>query len=78
MAELLKYSSPLSILVVNYQNKIMELQCPFRVEVKNDIGILIRGRIEQVELVKISTALKTVFIIKGEAYYYYHFNILID
>lgn len=78
LAELLKYASPYSILVVNYQNKIMELKCPFKVLVKNEVGKLIKGRIEKVELVKLSTNLKTVFIVKGEAYYYYHFNILID
>ena len=78
LAELLKYASPLSILVVTYQNKIIELKCPFRAELKNDIGILQKGKIELVEMVKISTSLITVFIIKGEAYYYYHFNILID
>ena len=56
----------------------MELKCPFKVLVKNEVGKLIKGRIEKVELVKISTNLKTVFIVKGEAYYFHHFNILID
>jgi len=78
LAELLKYASPYSILVINYQNKIMELKCPFRVVVKNDVGILIKSKIELVELVKISKNLKTVFIVKGKAYYYHHFYILID
>lgn len=78
LAELLKYASPYSILVVNYQNKIIELKCPFRVVVKNDIGVLIKSKIELVELVKISKNLKTVFIVNGKAYYYHHFNILTD
>jgi hypothetical protein len=78
MAELLKYASPYSILVVTYRNKIMELKVPFRVKLKHKIGDLIKGRIEEVELVKLSSNLKTVFIIREEAYYYYHFNILID
>jgi hypothetical protein len=78
MAELLKYASPYSILVVTYRNKIIELKVPFRVQIKNDVGNLIKGKIEEVELVKLSTNLKTVFVIKGDAYYYHWFNILID
>lgn len=78
IGELLKYSSPYSILVVTYRNKIIELKVPFRVQIKNDVGNLEKGKIEEVELVKLSTNLKTVFVIKGKAYYYHWFNILID
>ena len=78
LAELLKYASPYSILVVTYRNKIIELKVPFRVLLKNDVGNLVKGKIEEVELVKLSTNLKTVFIINEEAYYYHWFNILID
>ena len=78
MAELLKYASPYSILVVTYRNKIIELKVPFRVLLKKDVGNLVKGKIEEVELVKLSTNLKTVFIINEEAYYYHWFNILID
>jgi len=78
LAELLKYASPYSILVVTWQNKIIELKCPFKVEVKNEIGELIVGEVVVVELVKTSTNLKAVFIINGNAYYYFHFIILID
>jgi len=78
MGELLKYSSPYSILVVTYHNKIMELKCPFRVILKNDVGALKKGNVVKVNLVKLSTSLKTVFIIREEAYYYHWFNILID
>ena len=78
MAELLKYASPYSILVVTYQDKILELQCPFRVMIKANVGDLKQGNIVNVEMVKLSTKLKTVFKIKGDAYYYWHFNILID
>lgn len=77
MAELLKYASPYSILVVTYLNKVIELKCPFRVELKHDVGGLNQGDIVTVDLVKLSTNLKTVFIIKKEAFYYFHFNIII-
>ncbi|MAL22154.1 MAG: hypothetical protein CMP05_11855 [Xanthomarina sp.] len=75
-AELLRYSSPYSILVIKGRNKIIELQCPFEVELRHDIGVLIKGTVQSVEMVKLSTTMLTVFIIKGDAYYYYHFNIL--
>lgn len=78
LAELLRYASPYSIMVVTWQDRVMELRCPFRVQLKNDVGILTKGKIVEVEMVKLSTNLKTVFVIKGDAYYYYHFNILID
>lgn len=78
MAELLKYASPYSILVVTYRNKIIELRCPFRVELKHDIGDLNKSEIVNVDLVKLSTNLLTVFIIKNKAFYYFHFLILID
>lgn len=78
MAELLKYASPYSILVVTYRNKIIELRCPFRVELKHDIGDLNKSEIVIVDLVKMSTNLLTVFIIKNKAFYYFHFLILID
>lgn len=77
LAELLRYASPYSILVVAWRNKIIELKVPFRVQLKHDVGDLIKGKIEEVQLVKLSTSLKTVFVIKGQPYYYFHFNILV-
>lgn len=78
LAELLKYASPYSILVVTYYDKIMELNCPFRVMVRYNIGVLQKGSNQKVVMVKLSTNLKTVFIIDGNAYYYHHFDIIID
>lgn len=78
LAELLKYASPYSILVVTWQNKIVELHVPFKVQLKNDIGELIKGEIVEVEIVKLSKNLIKVFVISGDAYYYYHFNIIIE
>ncbi|MGJ5642890.1 hypothetical protein [Formosa sp. S-31] len=76
-AELLKYASPKSILVVNAKNRVIELKCPFKVETKHDIGCLKKAFMYDVESVKISTTMKTVFVIKGEVYYYHHFYILV-
>lgn len=77
LGELLKYSSPYSILVVTYQKKLIELYCPFKVKIKQDIGDLKIGGIVEVRMVKLATNLKTVFIIENKAYYYYYFDILI-
>ncbi len=77
-ASLLKYASPRSILVVTWENQIMELQCPFRVLVINEVGSLDYDSIVLVERVKVSTSMIMVFIIDNEAYYYHHFHILID
>tara|TARA_R110000796_G_scaffold37722_4_gene95171 strand:+ start:36892 stop:37143 length:252 start_codon:yes stop_codon:yes gene_type:complete len=77
-AEMLKYASPRSILVVTCSNKLIELECPFKVEVIQSVGTLDKGSIVVVKMVKISIALITVFMINNQAYYYYHFNILID
>jgi hypothetical protein len=78
LAELLKYASPYSILVVSWKGEVLELRCPFKVKVKNDIGVLVVGGIAEVEQVKISAKLITVFVIDGNAFYYYHFDIIID
>ncbi len=75
--ELLKYASPKSIWVVNYENKLMELECPFNVKCINDIGFLKTGEIYQVSYIKLSTDFKIVYLIEGKLYFYYHFTILI-
>lgn len=77
LIELLKYSSPESIWVVNYQNKLRELKCPFRVRAKYKIGRLEMGDVYFVTYVKLATNLKVVFMVDGLPYFYYHFEILI-
>ena len=75
---LLQYSSPKWLYVVTWNNVLKQLIVPFRVIVLDSIGCLIRGQIVYVEEVKITLNLTTVFIVEGSAFYYYHFNILID
>ncbi|MCR8667292.1 hypothetical protein NO995_06345 [Aestuariibaculum sp. M13] len=77
LAELLEYASPFSILVVTYKDEIVELRCPFKVVVINHVGELLKGDLATVEMVKIATNMKTVYVIDGKLYYYYHFNILV-
>lgn len=77
LAELLKYSSPKELWVITWNNILKRLFCPFRVKVLQDIGALKRGQIVLVREVKVTLELKTVYVIDKEAYYYYHFEILV-
>jgi hypothetical protein len=78
LAELLKYSSPKELYVVTWNNLLKTLFCPFKVNVLNGVGDFEKNQIVWVDEVKITSELKTVYIIRGKAYYYHHFNILID
>jgi hypothetical protein len=77
LAELLKDCSPMVIYVITWNNILKKVFCPFQVVVLNDIGGLYKGQQMWVELVKVTPEMKTVFIINGDAYYYYHFDIII-
>lgn len=77
LAELLKHSSPREIYVITWNNILKRLFCPFRVKVLQDIGTLKKGQIVLVQEIKVTLELKTVFIINNEAFYYYHFDILV-
>ncbi|MGO3156356.1 hypothetical protein [Mesonia sp.] len=78
LAELLKYSSPKQLYVVTWNNLLQLLSCPFKVQVKHAIGDLKQSETAWVDEVKITQDLTTVFVIKGRAYFYYHFEILIE
>ena len=77
LVELLKYSSPYTILVVTWENKLLELHCPFKILVKQNIGGLKVGENASVTMVKLSTNLITVFVIDDKAYFFYYFDIMI-
>lgn len=77
LAELLRYSSPKELYVITYENKLKLLICPFEVLVKYDIDSLKKHQIVLVDEVKITLELISVFIIKGRAYFYYHFEIIV-
>jgi hypothetical protein len=78
LGELLKYSSSEWIYVVTYRNELLQLFCPFRIVVLTSVGGLYKGQILHVSMVKVTKDLVTVFLINGDAYYFYHFEILID
>lgn len=76
LADVLKYSSPDNLYIITWNNLLKELFCPFQVVVKYKIGELEKGELVWVENVKVTVKLKTVYMIKGRAYYYDHFEIL--
>ncbi len=78
LAELLKYSSPKQLYVVTWNNLLKLLFCPFRVQVKHAIGDLKQLEIVWVQEVKVTQDFITVFVINGRAYFYYHFDILVE
>ena len=78
LADLLKFSNNKSLLIVSYNGELKELHCPFKVIVLNNVGSLKKGDIEFVNSVKITIKIITVYIIDKSAYYYFHFDIIID
>ena len=78
LAEILKYSSSEWIYVVTWNNLLKQIFTPFKVSVISDIGTLHKGQIVLVDQVKVTMELKTVFLIEGNAYFFFHFEILID
>ena len=78
LAEQLKYSSSKWVYIVSWNNLLKQMFCPFRVAVLKSVGPLKKGQIVWVQQVKVTMELKTVFVIDGSAYFYCHFDILID
>ncbi|MDD7913188.1 hypothetical protein [Polaribacter ponticola] len=76
LADLLKYISPFEILIVNSNNELECLKCPFKVKVKYDIGVLEKDEIVLVDKVKITRELLSVYVVKNQSYYCYHFTLI--
>lgn len=77
LAEQLMYSSPFEIYVVTWRNKLLLVRCPFKVVVLVNIGTLKQNQVVMVSKVKVTKEMKTVFIIKNAAYYYFYFDFVI-
>jgi hypothetical protein len=74
---LLKYSSPFSILVITKEDRLIELKCPFKVEVIKNVKNMMISQTKEVSQVKLATNNKLVYIIDQKPYYYYYFTILL-
>ena len=77
LAETLKYSSPRSLYVITWNNLLKKIFCPFKVVVIESVGELYYGEEVIVDEVKVDMELRTVYIIRGKGYYYYHFEIIV-
>ncbi len=76
-AFLLKYSTPHSILVVTAEDKLIELNWPFKVVVIKNVKNMMISEIKEVSQVKLATNNKLVYIIEDKPYFYNYFTILI-
>ncbi len=76
LAEVLRYSSPQILYIVTWNNLLKKLHCPFQVKAKQNIGSFKIGQVVEVEAVKVTSELRTVYIIKTRAFYYSHFVII--
>ncbi|MFT6638395.1 MAG: hypothetical protein ACJAYP_000972 [Flavobacterium sp.] len=77
LAETLKYSSPRVLYIITWNNLLKKLFCPFKVVVIQSVGELYFGEEVFVEEVKVDMELRTVYIIRGKAYHYFNFEIII-
>lgn len=75
--ELLRYSSPYSILIVDERQKLKEVFCPFKVMSFQAFDKFLEGEMLLVEKVKLSAELKVVYQIRGRYFHYHHFAIII-
>lgn len=78
IAEINKYCTPDSILIVSRNKKIIRLFCPFYVKTMKDIGGIKKDEIVKVEKVKITETLDLVYVICGINYLYKYFIIHYD
>ena len=77
LSEILRFSTPKSLLIITWNNLLKELFCPFEVKVLKAVGNLEEGDRLWVQEIKVTTELKTVYIINDTAYYYYYFEIIL-
>ena len=74
---LLKYSTPYSILVVTKEDILIELRCPFEVEVIKNVKNMMISQIKEVTQVKLATNNKLVYIIEERPFFYDYFTIIL-
>ena len=76
LEEIRKYCDPYSILVIA-DRKLIRIRCPFVVRVRIEFAGWDEGDIVQVEKIMVTRDLQMVFIIGGNGYHFYLFQILL-
>lgn len=74
--ELLKWVEEDSILVIDEKGSLRRIYCPFKAICLVDFPEISRGEKVAVMAVKLTTAVKEVYIIQGRAYFIIYFRIL--
>ena len=77
MAEINRYCSPYSILVIT-PGRLLRLYCPFKVRVIFPVKKFNPGEILKVSQVLLTHDLYMVYMINKEGYFYYHFAIIVE
>jgi len=77
LSEILKFSDPKKLYVVDWRNMLLILECPIKALVKQDIGTLKAKEVVYIDEIKVTLELITVFVVQKKAYYFYHFEIII-
>ncbi len=77
IVELLKCSSPYSILIVNKTGRLLELHCPFIVLAKYSFLLIKEGQKLEVSRVLLTENLTIVYQIDNKKFHFYHFEILV-
>jgi|TARA_R110002020_G_scaffold103640_3_gene242856 hypothetical protein len=76
LADILRYSHPRELFIVDWKNRLVVLKCPFKVMAKVSVGRINKSEIVEVDEIKVTMRLITVYVIEGQAYFFYHFDIL--
>lgn len=74
--DVLKFSSPNELYVVDEHNQLLKIVCPFPVRVLINIGALTEGEIVLVDHVKVTEQLISVFCIGESIYWFFYFDII--
>ena len=78
LQELLKWVSSDSLLVIDQEGNLRRLFCPFRVICLVEFPDISEGDKVSVDAIKLTVAIKEVYIIKGIAYHIAYFMITLE
>jgi len=77
LRELMEWIDPYSILVLDENDELQQLHCPFKVIVVVSVGEYTIGDVLVVEVVKLTIDLRDVYVINGKAFYVTHFRLYV-
>jgi len=78
LAELLKWVSSDSMLVMGKDGELRRIYCPFKVICLVDFPNIVKGQKVSVEAIKMTIEVKEVYIIRGTPYHIAYFMITMD